>query len=133
MGYKALNADLDTILKIVDKVTDGYGDGLWLGPEFLVFADKPEILKVMLNSDKCLDKSRLYDAFKLEHSLALSAGNVWKRHRKILNPAFSVNILQQLVPTFDEKSKILVKNIKSIERNSLTVARLLQLVHSRHS
>lgn len=94
-------------------VTDGYESParFWLGPELLVFAETPEALKIVLNSPHCLNKTSLYEAFSLDKGLIVAGGEMWKSHRKILNPAFSLNVLQQLVPTFNEKSKILVENL----------------------
>lgn len=116
-AYKLLNANFKSILKTFMTISDGYGDepvGAWLGPELLVFADTPEMLKVVLNSENCLDKSNIYEVFLARFGLGLAGGDIWKKHRKILNPAFSLPILHQLVPIFDAKSKALVKNIRSM-------------------
>lgn len=118
IGHKFLNANFKNIFDILTTISDGYGEEIvkiWIGPELLVFADVPQIIQIVMNSPKCLDKSSFYTQFKLELGLGMLGGNVWKKHRKAINPAFGLNILQQhLVPIFDEKSKILVKNIKNM-------------------
>lgn len=113
MGHKLLTGDFKKIFEIITSFSDGYESpaSLWLGPELLVFADTPEALKVVLNSPKCMDKSTLYEVFSLKKGLIVTGGDMWKAHRKILNPSFSLSVLQQLVPIFDQKSKILVENI----------------------
>jgi cytochrome P450 len=37
---------------------------------------------------------------------------IWRRHRKILNPAFNAKILESFVPVFLEKSRILVEDLE---------------------
>lgn len=113
MGHKLLTGDFKKIFEIFTTFSSGYEPpaALWLGPELLIFADTPEVLKIVLNSPKCMDKSPLYGTFSLKKGLLMNGGEMWKIHRKILNPSFSLNILQKLVPIFDQKSKILVENI----------------------
>lgn len=108
-----INKSFNEIFEIIMTVTDGYESpgAVWLGPELLIFADTPESLQIVLNSQKCLDKSPLYDVLVLTKGLLVGSGNLWRRHRKILNPSFNIGILQQLIPTFDDKSKIFVKNL----------------------
>lgn len=113
MGHKFLTGDFKKIFEAIITFSSGYESPatIWIGPELVIFADTPEILKIVLNSPKCLDKTPFYEAFSLKNGLLLSGGDVWKLHRKILNPSFSLNVLQRLVPLFDQKSKILVRNI----------------------
>jgi cytochrome P450 len=65
-------------------------------------------------AQKCLDKSPLYDVLIVRKGLLVGSGELWRNHRKILNPAFSISILQKLVPVFDEKSTVFVKNLKEL-------------------
>lgn len=115
LGYKFFNVNYKEMFGILSNLTQGYSSpaATWLGPELVVTVDTPEALKIVLNSDKCLNKSPLYDALLLTKGLVLSGGEMWKRHRKILNPTFSIGILQKMVPTFYEKSNILVDNMKT--------------------
>lgn len=115
MGHKFIEGNCKKIFEFFITVTDGYKSpvGAWLGPELLIFADTPESLQIVLNSPKCLDKSPLYDRLLLTKGLVLAGGELWKNHRKILNPAFNLSVLQKLIPTFDEKSKIFVKNLET--------------------
>lgn len=117
IGHRYLNQSFKGILEVTLGFSDGHGEepvAVWLGPELLIFPDTPEMLKTVMNSEHCLDKSKVYEVFLRRFGVGLAGGNVWKRHRKILNPAFSLPILHQLVPIFDEKAKILVKNIRSL-------------------
>jgi cytochrome P450 len=114
VAYLLINKSFTEIFNLITTITNGYGSpgAVWLGPELMVFADTPESLQIVLNSQKCLDKSPLYDVLVLTKGLLVGSGELWRRHRKILNPSFSIGILQQLIPTFDDKSKIFVKNLE---------------------
>lgn len=115
MGHKFINADFKQIFKALIAVTEGYDTimKMWIGPELAIFAHTPESLQVVLNSQKCLDKSPLYEVLIVKTGLLLSNGNVWRNHRKILSPAFSIGVLKSLVPTFDAKARIFVKNLEA--------------------
>lgn len=114
MAHKLFTTDYTKVFDFLMTVPNGYEAPMkmWMGPVLVVFANTPEILKVVLNSQKCLHKSVLYDVLVAREGLVLAGGDLWRRHRKILNPAFSIGILQDLIPTFDEKSKIFAKNLE---------------------
>jgi cytochrome P450 len=114
MGHKFINADYKQIFQTLIDATKGYDTimKIWIGPELVIFAHTPESLQIVLNSQKCLDKSPLYDVLILKAGLLVANGNVWRNHRKILSSAFSIGVLKSLVPTFDEKSKMFVKNLE---------------------
>lgn len=115
VAHKLINKSFTEIFDIITTITNGYGSpgAVWLGPELMVFADTPESLQIVLNSQKCLDKSPLYDVLVLKKGLLVGSGELWRRHRKILNPSFTIGILQSVIPTFDQKSKFFLKNVAS--------------------
>lgn len=86
---------------------------VWLGPELLIVINTPEALQIVLNSQHCLNKSKLYDVLPVNKGLVVANGQLWRNHRKILNPAFSTRAIQQLIPTFDEKAKIFTENLRA--------------------
>lgn len=116
IAYKLFYASFTEIFDTLMSVSLDYPSlkKCWIGPELLVFADTPESLKVVLNSQKCLDKSPLYDALMLTKGLVLLGGEMWKNHRRIINPAFSLRVLQNLIPLFDAKSKLLMKSLEKL-------------------
>jgi cytochrome P450 family 313 len=83
----------------------------WIGPKLSIYINSPECLQVVLNSPHCVQKPMfLYDTFEfIKEGLILKNGDEWKHHRKTLNTSFNLNVLQQLLPIFDEKSQISVK------------------------
>lgn len=82
---------------------------VWLGPELLVFVHTPENIQKVLNSKECLDKPSFYRFFRIPQGTLFGHVEPWKRHRKILNPGFSLENLKNFLPLFDEKSKKLIK------------------------
>lgn len=115
MGHKFLGVDCGKIFDLLMTIPNGYEAPMkiWLGPELIVFANTPKIIQVILNSPNCLHKSILYDELVSRKGLFVASGDLWKRHRKLLNPAFNVSILQSLIPAFDHRSRICVKNMEA--------------------
>jgi len=36
----------------------------------------------------------------------------WRRHRRLITPVFNANLLDQFFPVFNEKNRILTRNLK---------------------
>lgn len=93
-------------LQVVSDIPDGNSlTKFWLGPFLAVMVNSPENLQTVLNSPKCQKKpSAFYSMWDATQGLVLSHGSLWKNHRKILNGSFTMNVLQRLLPMFNEKS-----------------------------
>lgn len=85
---------------------------IWFGPYCAIIIDDPQDLQIVLNSQKCLDKSIVYNLIGLEKGLVINGGNMWKIHRKLLDPSFGTPLLQSFVPVFNRKSKILIRELE---------------------
>ena len=70
--------------------------------------DKPEDLQVIFNSQDAIDKSFVYKMI-LKHGIFTDDGDLWRSHRKLLNPSFSPAIIKSFTPLFNQQSRILVK------------------------
>ncbi|XP_063985606.1 probable cytochrome P450 4aa1 [Diachasmimorpha longicaudata] len=84
---------------------------LWVTAFPFVVLLEPRDIQQVLSSTKHTDKVLFY---KLLHNflgkgLITSDVSTWKSHRKILQPIFHVNVLEQFVRTFNRSSKTLVK------------------------
>lgn len=106
--------DLFEIVMKVEKSVEHKLEKLWFGPEVIVIVNTPDRMQKVLNSKECLDKPSFFKFFGIEQASLFGSLGAWRRHRKILNPAFSMQILKTFVPVFDSKSRKLVKNFSPL-------------------
>lgn len=78
----------------------------WYLNKLVVVIDDPNDLKLCLNSDKCIDKPFVYDYFSAGQGIFNSKKQVWKPHRRALNPTLSPKMVSSFIPIFNEKFKI---------------------------
>lgn len=75
---------------------------VWLGifPTFVM--TDPEHLQKILGSSKHVDKTFIYSLLHnfLGDGLITSSGDKWHSHRKYLQPAFHLSILESFIRTF---------------------------------
>lgn len=88
---------------------------LQLGPTdpFLVCAN-PNSIEFVLASTKHLEKSLDYRYLHrwLGTGLLTSGGAKWKKHRRIITPAFHFKVLEDFVDVFNSLGKVLIRNLK---------------------
>ncbi|KAK9870757.1 hypothetical protein WA026_009718 [Henosepilachna vigintioctopunctata] len=75
-----------------------------------------EILKHILLGKSNLSKGRFYDMTKswLGEGLLTSEGDKWKPQRKMVNPAFSNEILKDFVTIFNSQAEVLTEKFKKL-------------------
>lgn len=96
---------------------------------FLVCAS-PTSIESLLNSTKHLDKSPDYRFFHtwLGTGLLTSNGAKWKKHRRIITPAFHFKVLEDFVDVFNSTGDMLIENLKKqIGKGSFDIAPLFSL------
>ncbi|KFB52028.1 AGAP002196-PA-like protein [Anopheles sinensis] len=86
---------------------------IWLGPQLFVYIDNATDLQIVLNSPNCLEKADVYRFFQCELGLFSASASVWKVHRKHLNPCFNAKILASFVSIFNDKSAVLVDQLRA--------------------
>lgn len=94
-----------TLLQIADRYTSPVR--FWFGPLLMVMVDRPEDLKIVLNSDRCLDKVDPYQFFHVDRGLFAAKAGLWKPHRKGLMPSFGPKEIDGFLPVFTEKCRLL--------------------------
>lgn len=94
--------------KIYGNITRG-----WIGNNLVIFLTHPADVEIILNSHVHLDKSDEYRFFQpwLGEGLLISSGEKWRSHRKLIAPAFHMNILRSFVSTFNDNSRAVVKKM----------------------
>lgn len=112
-----LGKDLHGLFEVLmnyEKTVGERMEKVWFGPEMVVIINTPERMQKVLNSKECLDKPKFFKFFGIEQASLFGSLYAWRRHRKILNPAFNMQILKTFVPVFDKKSRKLVKNFEPL-------------------
>lgn len=110
-----LGKDLQGLFEVIqrcEKKVDDQLEKIWFGPEILIVIKTPERMQKVYNAKECLDKPRFLKHFGIQQASLFGTLDAWRRHRKILNPAFSMQILKTFVPVFDKKSRKLVKSFE---------------------
>jgi len=137
---EALNADNKTVFKILRSIFANIKvcNKSWFGTFLFVGIVKPEDVKLVLNSKDCLNKPRFQKFSNIPKGSLLSDVEYWYPHRKILNPYFGARSLQNVIPIFNEKVKVLMLNLRKIEgkgefnvlysMNALTLETILKVM-----
>lgn len=98
------------------KLSDKFGKVVrgWAGWKLVVFLLDPRDTEVILGSHVHIDKSEEYRFFEpwLGNGLLISTDEKWRQHRKLIAPAFHMNVLKSFVGIFNENSKKVVDKLK---------------------
>ncbi|CAH9116696.1 unnamed protein product [Cuscuta europaea] len=90
---------LPHFLQIISK----YGKScyLWMGPTPMVFIMHPDLIKEVLNKNYLYQKPHTNPLLnKLVQGILVYENDQWKKHRKLLNPAFYTEKLKLMEPAF---------------------------------
>jgi cytochrome P450 len=92
-------------IEVLTRAHAEYGDVVRFrfGPfEYWFVQDLDAIHRVLIENAKSYVKSRSYAGLKLVlgNGLVTSEGDLWKRQRKLISPAFTPRRIEQFVPTF---------------------------------
>lgn len=103
------------IMELAIRLSKQFGNvaRIWLANKLVVFLTHPADIEIILNSQVHLEKSDEYRFFKpwLGDGLLISKGDIWRRHRKLIAPAFHQNVLKSFMSTFYSNSKVLVEKM----------------------
>lgn len=95
----------------------------WLFHYCMVDIRDADYIKVILTSEKSLDRADFY-FFPYKTGLLASSGDIWRKHRKMLNPAFSSGKILQFLPAINDKARILVEVLDSfVGKSSFNIVR----------
>jgi cytochrome P450 len=88
----------------------------WFFNQPLILTKDADFINKVFNSPKTYNKPAIfYKGFMTSKGLITLAGSEHKRHRKVLNKAFTSKMMQRLPDIFDEKSKKIIANLKEVE------------------
>uniref|UniRef100_A0A1I8M618 Cytochrome P450 n=1 Tax=Musca domestica TaxID=7370 RepID=A0A1I8M618_MUSDO len=125
IGYPLLGIALDLTgtkkdpLEVMNDINVKYGSVAltWLLHYPLFIVTDPDIIRDILMSPHCINKSKVYRPFKKAIGVGLlSSGNPeWSVHRKHLNPTFSHKILLSFIPVFNEEVNKLLEQFQQMD------------------
>jgi cytochrome P450 family 4 len=96
-------------------IASAYGHVIrgWIGHKLVVFLLDPLDAELILGSHVHIDKSDEYNDFEpwLGNGLLISTGEKWRTHRKLITPAFHMNVLKSFMLPFNENSKHVVERL----------------------
>ncbi|KAG5682570.1 hypothetical protein PVAND_011915 [Polypedilum vanderplanki] len=96
-------------------IVNSYGHVVrgWVGHKLIVGLSDPRDVELILGSHVHIDKSDEYRFFKdwLGNGLLISTGEKWRTHRKLIAPAFHMNVLKSFMPTFNDNSRFVIKKL----------------------
>ncbi|CAG9811946.1 unnamed protein product [Chironomus riparius] len=82
----------------------------------LILTKDADFINKVFNSPKTYNKPDIfYKGFMTSKGLITLAGSEHKRHRKVLNKAFTSKMMQRLPEIFDEKAKKVIGNLSEVE------------------
>uniref|UniRef100_A0A336LXN1 CSON004594 protein n=1 Tax=Culicoides sonorensis TaxID=179676 RepID=A0A336LXN1_CULSO len=113
----------EDMFMLIQKVCNEYKTPvrIWIGSMLLIYVTKPADVQKVLTSNNCLDKMYIYKLFGWESGVLSTSANIWKHHRKLLNPCFSPSILQSFLPIFQEKACVLVNCLKKVSQKEFDI------------
>lgn len=95
-----------------------YGDlvQFWVGPHKLLLLSSPEELHRISVDDAriYIDKTRLYESLHpiLGLGLVTAGGELWKKHRKQMQPAFKDEVTGTVLPFFSRNTQTMLENLQ---------------------
>jgi len=95
---------------------------VWLGSRLVILATHPTSAKFSLKCPQIQKKSEIFlatpymkDAFG--QSLSSFHGEIWKRHRSLVNPGFTTNSIQNYFPLFGELTEKAMRIIADVSKS----------------
>lgn len=104
--------DIYKILYSITAPTSSKINSFWMGQYFHIVINDVEAVHQVLSSKHCINRPDYTALIASSKGLIYSSGDVWRHHRKAIQPAFNEKIIQSFDRIFNECSKRFVKNIQ---------------------
>ncbi|KAK9886787.1 hypothetical protein WA026_018439 [Henosepilachna vigintioctopunctata] len=94
----------------------------WVSLVPFFFILDPTHLQIILSNGRLTKKNMLYTLLHnfIGEGLITNNGGKWKLHRKLIQPYFHINVLENFVSVFVETSDVLVKNLSKVDVVNVT-------------
>ncbi|XKL62373.1 hypothetical protein PGB90_002206 [Kerria lacca] len=105
------------ILNLLIELYRKYGSvyRLWLGKQLFVVISNPKDMEFFLSRPENLSKSASYKMLEPlfgKTGLIISDADIWRVHRKQINPSFHSKLVEKSVPVILENGQILIEQLK---------------------
>ncbi|KRT79166.1 cytochrome P450 [Oryctes borbonicus] len=118
MEFASATTVLNNIVKYYKKYNGNFK--IYVGSQPFIFFFETKDMEFILNSSTILRKSDAYRFIQnwLGTGLLTGWGNKWKKHRKIITPAFHFQILEESVNVFNSAVDILITKLSEESKKS---------------
>nr|AEK25132.1 cytochrome p450 family 4 subfamily G [Chironomus riparius] len=114
-AYYFLNSTNHEIFNKAIDLVNCYGSVVrgWVGHKLFVGLSDPRDVEIILGSHDHIDKSDEYKLFQpwFGNGLLISTVEKWRTHRKLIAPAFHMNVLKSFMSTFNDNSRFVIKKL----------------------
>ncbi|GJQ86415.1 hypothetical protein Trydic_g10324 [Trypoxylus dichotomus] len=112
MEFPSPTAFLPKLMEYGAKYKGNYK--VYLGSQPYLIILNPKDMEILMNHQSALKKSDLYNYMRnwLGAGLLTAHGDRWRKHRKIITPAFHFQILEEFIDVFNNQSEVLVSILK---------------------
>ncbi|XP_022848651.1 cytochrome P450 CYP72A219-like isoform X1 [Olea europaea var. sylvestris] len=97
------NDIMPRVMPFIQKAVQNYGENsfLWFGPRPAALITNPVIIREVLSKSYIFQKPPSHPIFKLlAQGLATYETDKWAKHRRLINPAFHLEKLKHMLPSF---------------------------------
>ncbi|XP_023290890.2 probable cytochrome P450 313b1 [Lucilia cuprina] len=100
----------------------------WMGTKCFLYVNDPETIETIFNSACCTNKGDLYRfmATAIGDGLFTSSSPRWNKHRRLINPAFSRQVIHTFLPIFNQEANILVTKLMTTQCQPLEIYEILK-------
>ncbi|KAI8121887.1 putative cytochrome P450 313b1 [Lucilia cuprina] len=100
----------------------------WMGTKCFLYVNDPETIENIFNSACCTNKGDLYRfmATAIGDGLFTSSSPRWNKHRRLINPAFSRQVIHTFLPIFNQEANILVTKLMTTQCQPLEIYEILK-------
>lgn len=118
MDFSSSEVILPSLMKHYNKYKGNFK--IYLGSQAQLVITEPKDMEFLMNHKNTITKSDFYNFLHhwLGTGLLTSTGNKWRKHRKIITPAFHFQILEDFVDIFNTQGDVLVSKLKEVTNKS---------------
>ncbi|XP_017493154.1 PREDICTED: probable cytochrome P450 313b1, partial [Rhagoletis zephyria] len=90
----------------------------WMGTSCFLYVNDPETVETIFNSPHCTNKGEFYRfmAAAIGDGLFTSSSPRWNKHRRLINPAFSRQIINNFLPIFNVEANVLLSKFATLAK-----------------